>query len=690
MSGYRIDPVIPLRLREGPAEAYRRARLVTYATLFAVLTALPVAAIFHSMGNAALMHKVLLGMVPSALTLAVLWVSRSAAVAGHYLTACVFAQVMVDFGPENFFSILAIFSIPIISTALISERAGAFWTLASAGWIGWVGLGTPAEATLYYGLVWSSAVVVLVLGFALVILEASRSNARAELEQVTQELATQQERLRAFADAAFPGIAHTISGRLVFVGDGVQRLLGYPTEQFMSRELLSYVHPDEATPISDRLLRQPGQGFRQEVRLRHFDGHWVWLEAYAIPFGVQAHSWLFAARDISEERRQRERWTEMQKFESVGVLAAGVAHDFNNLLTVILGFADLLERSDARDEIVTAAEEAAKLTQQLLSYARPGESAGERADAGRVLAGIMPMVRSLMGDSVTVDYQQPGERRLPVPLSDGQLHQIILNLCKNAREAMPDGGQLKLRTVRTEISDDGDLASGAYVNLTVEDTGQGMDEDVRRRAVDPFYSTKQQTRSSGLGLANVFSMVSTAGGFVAIDSQPGRGTAVTVTLPLLPSEGALRRSDELQSPGRLLPARRLGEVTVLVVDDDNSVRAFLHQALTRAGFAVALASNGAEALQACRIVTPDVLITDIVMPGTRGDRLANQLCEQLPGLHVLYISGNAAFTDGSVVATPRCRFLQKPFRTEDLLEQLADWPAPIDPADERREARSRP
>ncbi len=462
----------------------------------------------------------------------------------------------------------------------------------------------------------------------------------------------------------------------------MRRLLGYEPEQFVRRELVSYLHPGDAEPVGARLLEQPGEGFRQEVRLRHNDGHWVWLEAYAIPFGVQSDGWLFAARDISEERRQRERWTEMQKFESVGVLAAGVAHDFNNLLTVILGFADLLESSNARDEIVAAADEAAKLTRQLLTYARPGERHSTGADANRVLRDMLPMIRSLMGEPVDVQLDLSGARVLGVPLSDGQLHQIVLNLCKNAREAMPDGGSLVLQTERTEVSDDMDLASGAYVNLVVSDTGVGMDEDTRRRALDPFYSTKQQTRSSGLGLANVFSMVSAARGFVGIDSQPGVGTTLTLTLPLATGVGDLSGKSNAPRSAHPVRDRSLADVTVLVVDDDNSVRAFLHQALSQAGYSVAVSSNGAEAMLACDIVAPDILITDIVMPGTRGDRLATQLCEQFPALHVLYISGNAAFTDGSLEPTARCRFLEKPFRAEDLLGQLVDWPTlpgPVQP-----------
>ena len=359
------DGLIPEEIVSEGGERHRRARLIVYAVAFCVVTPFPVAAIFVMSEMEHLIAPVLLGCIPSAFTIFLLRWTKSTSLSGHYLTAWVFAQTVLDFGHDNGFSALAMFAIPILSCAMIGERACAAWTVLGSVWLASVGLQIAPSDHLYFGLMWSSVIVLNVVGAALVVLETTRTRARIEAERATNELYSQRERLRSFAQHSFPVIAETEGAQILRASDSVSDLLGYSSEEFQRQPLSSYVHPDELGDILRQLNKVSMEGMHCEVRMRHARGRWVWVDAFAIPYGPGADHWIFAGRSIDSQKKEREALLQAQRLESVGVLAAGMAHDFNNLLTVIMGFSELMEPGSSRDEVLNAASEAAKLTQQL-------------------------------------------------------------------------------------------------------------------------------------------------------------------------------------------------------------------------------------------------------------------------------------------------------------------------------------
>ena len=328
-----------------------------------------------------------------------------------------------------------------------------------------------------------------------------------------------------------------------------------------------------------------------------------------------------------------------QKMEAVGRLAGGVAHDFNNLLSVILGFAHMLERRlplDDRlrrptDEIVQAAERAAGLTRQLLRFSRKEVPSPRVLDLNRVVRGTVAMLGRVIGENVALETRL-ADGLSPVRVDAGQLEQVILNLALNARDAMPDGGRLLIETAPSAPSS----TSTAAVRLTVQDTGSGIVSDVRAHLFEPFFTTKEVGKGTGLGLATVLGIVTEAGGRVDVESEPLRGSSFHVLLP-----GA----DEPPSPPlareELSEAERQGTGTVLLVEDDASVRSLLRDVLADAGYSVLASGSAREAaaIAARQEGKIDLLLCDVVLPGGSGHALHRTLREQRPHLPVLYLSG---------------------------------------------------
>jgi nitrogen-specific signal transduction histidine kinase len=367
------------------------------------------------------------------------------------------------------------------------------------------------------------------------------------------------------------------------------------------------------------------------------------------------------ARNVTERRSLEEQFQQSQKMEAVGRLAGGVAHDFNNLLTVILGYsAQLLAELPADDvhleeldEINKAGERAAALTRQLLAFSRRQVLQPQVLDLNTVVADMERMlVRLLAADIryVTVAAPEPARVRADC----GQMEQVLMNLVVNARDAMPNGGTLTV-----------EVASAApYVTLAVRDTGVGMDEATQRRIFEPFFTTKPAGVGTGLGLSTVYGIVTQSGGSVSVKSQVGAGTTFTVALP------AIEKASEIAGEDRRTAAPAGGKGTILVVEDEAAVRNLICAVLKRAGYQVLAASDGAEA----RLLSEDhpgeihLLLTDMVMPGTRGDELARYLKSSRPDLRVLLMSGYTDQTVGELAAD--VAFLQKPFTPSSLSQAV--------------------
>src|ERR1051325_2254435 len=350
--------------------------------------------------------------------------------------------------------------------------------------------------------------------------------------------------------------------------------------------------------------------------------------------------------------------------EAVGRLAGGIAHDFNNLLTVITSYSDLVleelalddPKRDDVEQIRKAAQGAAALTRHLLAFSRQEVLEPQILDLKATVTGTKKLLRRLIGADVEVTTSLAPDLGA-VKADPGQLEQIIINLAINARDAMPEGGRLAIDACNVENAP---ARPGRYVMLALSDTGIGMDDETKARIFEPFFTTKESGKGTGLGLATVYGIVKRAGGFISVESEPGRGTSFKIYLP---------RVDEPIAPAVTLAAAaepRRGTETVLVVEDAASVRVVTRQVLERYGYVVLEAPNGETALRlAAKHHGPiQLLVTDVIMPGLSGRQLAGQLAPLRPEMKVLYVSGYADDVESGVA------YLQKPFTPQTLARRV--------------------
>jgi signal transduction histidine kinase len=384
--------------------------------------------------------------------------------------------------------------------------------------------------------------------------------------------------------------------------------------------------------------------------------------------------------EIEQKNRLEEQFRQSQKMEAVGQLAGGVAHDFNNLLTVILLYANKLLASTpesdptrtALEQIARAGERAATLTGQLLAFSRQQVLEPRVLDLNAVVSGVEPMLRRLIGEDIELSTAlDPALGRV---LADpGRLEQVILNLAVNARDAMPHGGTLILETHNVEFDEayareHVDVAPGRYAMLAVSDTGEGMSRDVQARVFEPFFTTKEAGKGTGLGLSTVFGIVKQSGGSIGVYSEPGHGTSFKVYLPHV--NAAVTPVEET-----VTPEGDIGHGTVLLVEDDAFVREITVSTLEELGYSVISAGSGEEALNIAGAHEGplDLLVTDVIMPGMPGPKVAEGLQKIRPGTKVLFVSG---YTDDAMVhhglREGEIAFLQKPFTLEALARKIRE------------------
>jgi nitrogen-specific signal transduction histidine kinase/CheY-like chemotaxis protein len=383
--------------------------------------------------------------------------------------------------------------------------------------------------------------------------------------------------------------------------------------------------------------------------------------------------------DVTEKNSLEAQLLQAQKMECVGRLAGGVAHDFNNLLGVITGYGELLRRrvgADPRlrkyvDDILKAAARASELTRQLLAFSRKQVLQPKILDLNAVVGDLERMLRRLIGEDVqlaTVLEDQLG----PVRADPGQMEQVLMNLAVNARDAMSKGGRLTIETANVTLDDgycrhEPGVSPGRYAMLAVRDTGHGMAPEVRARVFEPFFTTKEAGKGTGLGLATVHGIVKQSGGHVSVESEPGHGTTFRIYLPRTDADGD--EAPPAPAP-RALPG---GTETILVVEDEQSVREIVRESLEASGYRLLEAANGAKALEIAERQAIDLLVTDVVMPGFGGRELVERLRARRPELRALYMSG---YTDDAVVRhgvmAEAVSFLQKPFTVEGLARKVRE------------------
>jgi len=387
-----------------------------------------------------------------------------------------------------------------------------------------------------------------------------------------------------------------------------------------------------------------------------------------------------AERQQAEAERQRlqAQLLRVQKIESIGRLAGGVAHDFNNILTTILSYTELSlmklpEQDPLRDHLVSiqeASEKAAALTHQLLAFSRRQVLELKLMDLNTVVTGMADMLKRMIGKDVALDIRT-GARAGCVRADQGQIEQVLMNLAVNARDAMPSGGSLLIETadVRPDsafLRTLGTDAPAAHVELSVTDSGGGMSAEVRERIFEPFFTTKELGRGTGLGLAAAYGIVKQHGGNFIVESEPGKGTAFRVFLPVETGSEPIQAAE----PGGPLPN---GSETLLVVEDDELVRGLIHEVLEPLGYRVLVTASGDEALRTSDSFDGhvDLLLTDVVMPGMDGKQLAEVMRTRRPGIRVLFMSGytqDALSTQGML--EPGIALIHKPLRPGMLARYL--------------------
>ena len=390
-------------------------------------------------------------------------------------------------------------------------------------------------------------------------------------------------------------------------------------------------------------------------------------------------------RDITERKRAEEQahslqlqLAQAQKMESIGRLTGGLAHDFNNLLSVILLHADsaLQEMSsqDGRESILAIqhqADKAIALGRQLMAFSSKQAIRSEVLNLNFVIADSEKLIRCLIGEDVKVVFRlSPG---LPFVRADrGQLGQVIMNLALNSRDAMPNGGTVSIETAVVEFDEadarlDAETRSDPYVMMSVKDTGIGMDKETQTRLFEPFFTTKGVGKGSGLGLSVVYGIVKQSGGFITVDSEPGHGTEFRVYLPaVVEVSKAILHIEKGPIQG--------GSETILLVEDEPALRQKLQEMLEKAGYQVLVAPDGDQAYRLASMNTLPIhlLLTDVVMPGISGARLAERLLALRPQIKVLYMSGYPDPGDGSILVQLQPNFIQKPFTREKLLGRVRE------------------
>jgi len=506
-----------------------------------------------------------------------------------------------------------------------------------------------------------------------------------EIKRNEQALRRSEARYRSLVQSSVYGIYRSsLEGRFLDVNPALITMLGYASPEevlLLDPENDVFAQPEE----HERLIEE----FRRAGRLDGFEVKWKRKDGGAITVRISGRAVSSAdepadvleaiAEDVTDRRALEDQFRQAQKMEAVGRLAGGVAHDFNNLLMVISGYAEvilaqvdptspLLEKGRA---IQLAADRATTLTRQLLAFSRKQLLELKVVDVNAIVQDMERLLRPLIGeniDLVTILSREAAHTRADA----GQLEQVIMNLVVNAKDAMPVGGKLTLRTENVVLDENHRrgqqfIRPGNYVTLLVSDTGMGMDRETQSRIFEPFFTTKEKGKGTGLGLSTVYGIVKQSGGYVVVQSELGRGTTFHIYLPLV--EGAAEKNSVA------VPEAVGGTETILLVEDEESVRQLVRDTLSAKGYQVLEGENGEAGMAAAARHQGKIhlVITDVVMPGMGGREMVKQLIETRPETKVLYLSGyteDAIVSDGSI--EKGTAFLQKPFTLQNLSRKVRE------------------
>jgi two-component system cell cycle sensor histidine kinase/response regulator CckA len=494
-------------------------------------------------------------------------------------------------------------------------------------------------------------------------------------------------RYRSLIESAAYGICRSnMEGKFLDVNPALVTMLGYASAE----ELLA-LNPRREVFLSFEDHTKLMQEFRRQGRLDGVELKWKKKEGNIITVrvsgrvvgqeGEQDEALEIIAEDITERRALEDQFRQAQKMEAVGRLAGGVAHDFNNLLLVISGYAEVileqLERGSSLHHkalaIQHSADRATTLTRQLLAFSRKQLLELKVVDVNAIVADMERLLRPLIGENIEF-VTRLGKNLGRTRADSGQLEQVVMNLVVNSKDAMPDGGTITLATENVVLDNSYRrehtfIKPGHYVMLSVSDTGVGMTKETQAQIFEPFFTTKEKGKGTGLGLSTVYGIVKQSGGYVFVESESGRGSTFRIYLPQVEDPA------EVQGPSKALADAINGTETVLLVEDEDSVRQLVKETLEAKGYRVMEADNGKAGIEVAQAYEGKIhmVITDVVMPGMSGRELAKQITMARPGTRVLYLSG---YTEDSVVQQDvielGASFLQKPFTLQTLAKKVRE------------------
>jgi len=514
-----------------------------------------------------------------------------------------------------------------------------------------------------------------------------REAANRKQRKIAEETAArEQQRLALAIEASNAGVFEMKlddgGGTVDYSGPWAE-ILGYRIDELPDKgdALVAWVAdridpeaPKAALIEMRRFYAGRSERYNAEIRLQRKNNSWVDVAVFARaverdPAGA-AKRIAGVVLDLSARKHLEEQLRQAQKMEAVGRLADGIAHDFNNLLTAILSFGsfarEALPAEDPIgldiDEILKAGQRAQALTSQLLAFSRRKPVAPRVLNVNEVVEGTQRILRRLLGEDIQI-IVQPANDLGNVRIDPDALEQVLLNLAVNARDAMPGGGTLTIKTTNASVDPMNSVAPGEYVEIAVIDTGTGMDAATQAQIFEPFFTTKEQGRGTGLGLATCYGIVHQAGGLIQVDSALGEGTTFHVLLPRI--EEQAERRNQVRDPENIL-----GSEVILIAEDDEQVRKIAARSLSLLGYTVIEAADGEEALEQYQRhdVGIDLLLTDIVMPRLGGKALAERLRDVRPTLPILFMTGHT--TLGTVFDDPESEVLEKPFTPRALAQKV--------------------
>lgn len=567
--------------------------------------------------------------------------------------------------------------IPLLVTSYLAPRWLSYLLLVGCTLL--IGLGfvlSPSQGRQDVAIL-NRVITVTVLWLTIVIL--------LERKRAQDNLRESEERYRDLVELSPEAIYIQQDGKIAFINSAGVSLLGASSPaQLVGRPVADILHPDSRKTARDRILME-----RKEIRntssledkYTRLDGAPVVLDVWAVSVDYLGKPALQVfARDITARKQLEEQLRQSQKMEALGRLAGGIAHDFNNLMTVISGYVGMMKRrmddpvlmSRGLEEIGMAGERATRLTRQLVAFGRKQILQPQVVDLNSIVSNMDKMLRRLIGGEIEL-VTILGKRLGSVKADPGQLEQVIVNLVLNARDAMPKGGRITIETANANLDASviwkhRIIPDGPYATLEIRDSGIGMDEETKLHVFEPYFTTKEVGKGSGLGLATVHGIIRQSGGDIRLESEPNEGTTFTIWLP---------RTEEVpaKEPIELVLEAPPGRETILVVEDSEQVRALVRETLEVAGYRVIEASNGIEALERIsQCPTPiQLMLTDVVMPKMGGRALATKVASLHPETKILFMSGYVADdVNGKYNPLGRRPSISKPFTPEELARKVRE------------------